>query len=121
MPSNSWGIGPSLAYLRAWLGAGGTTKVNPDELPQVSQTPDWWASEPFVTGGQDLANEVYAFNKKYPRAKKWVSSVTMGPTSASIDEMIRSKLKPGQFQGTNLLGVYSNPRRGGDASIGLNP
>lgn len=93
-----------------------------DNLPKVQQPPEW-EPEPLVTGGQDFAKEVYAFNQKYPRAKRGVSRVTIGPTQGTIISNVQSNLDPMEFADLNrdLLGAYSNPKAGGDKSIGISP
>ena len=90
----------------------------PDEpLPRVEPPPVWRRPEIPVVGDKELGREVYQFAKKFPSISDSVKSVSLGPTTGSMNKMFDSGLPMGAFENTNLLGVYGIR----DQTIGLNP
>lgn len=74
-------------------------------LPNVPR-PSMFQRDPLVVGSPANATMAKNILDLDPKTKSNVSSVTFGPTKGSMDEMVRSNINPGHFEGTSLLGVY---------------
>lgn len=89
-------------------------KLDPEIVPPV---PRHYDPDPPVAGDQGFSKTAQKFLAQYPGLRKAISRIVQGPTSGSQGVMMHSGLRPEEFQGTNLMGVYNTK----DKSIGINP
>jgi len=86
--------------------------------PPLPPAPARFQKDVPVVGGPIIAQEARKMLDIDPLTKTMVSKIAVAPTQGSVAEMIKSKLPPGSFGRTNLLGVYSPF---GSKEIGLQP